>query len=121
MRTMDARALLAAILLAFGGLALAQTAAPTGPTTGATQPDGSQPAGTVQEPALRRQPSLDQPPPANPQPYGGSIGGPIHETGRYDGLGQGAATSGGNNPGNRPLVEPDYRRSDPPGSTRPSR
>ncbi len=116
------RAFLTMILLAIGGTALAQqTAQPAGPKTGAAQAEGSQPSGTVQEPAMRHQPSLEQPPPANPQPFGGSIGGPIHETGRYDGLGQGATTgSGGGDARQRPLVEPDYRRNDPPGSTRPA-
>ena len=118
MRKAELRTVLALILLALGGATLAQTAQPTGPMTGATQREGSQPAGTVQEPSLQRQPTLDQPPPANPQPYGGSIGGPINETGRYDGLGQGAATSGGD-AGQRSLVQPDYRRSDQPGTTRP--
>ena len=120
MRKAELAALPAVIVLALGGIAMAQTAQPTGPATGATQPEGSQPAGTVQEPALRRQPSLDQPPPANPQPYGGSIGGPIHETGRYDSLGQGAATGGGGDASQRPLAEPDYRRNDQPATTTPS-
>ena len=120
MRKAELAALPAVIVLALGGTATAQTAQPTGPATGATQPAGSQPAGTVQEPTLRRQPSLDQPPPANPQPYGGAIGGPIHETGRYDRLGQGAATSGGSDASQRRLVEPDYRRNDQPGTTRSS-
>ena len=108
---------LAVSALAIAGTSLAQTAQPTGPTTGAAQADGAQPAGTVPEPALRR-PSVDQPPPGNPPPFGSRIGGPIHETGRYDGLGQGAATGSGLDSNQRPLVEPDYRRSDQPGVDR---
>jgi hypothetical protein len=110
----------AIILLALGGPGLAQTGEPTPPATGATQQRSAQPAGTVQEPDHRRQPSLEQPPPANPGPLGGTIGGPVQETGRYDSLGQGAATGGSaGEPNQRPLVEPDYRRSDPQGGSQP--
>ena len=113
------RAILAVGLLALAGPGLAQTAQPTGPRTGSTQSDGAQPAGTVQAPELGRQPSPDQPPPANPQPYGGSIGGPIQETGKYDGLGQGGATGNdGLGSNQRSLVEPDYRRGDQRGIER---
>jgi hypothetical protein len=113
------RLLLTLILLAASGAGLAQS----GPSTGATMRDGSQPTGTVLEPERRLQPEL-QPPPQNPQPFGASTGGvsggagggPIQETGNYGNLGLGSPTPGQAGTGQRSLVQPDYQRQndDPP-------
>jgi len=99
--------LVSLVFLALSGAGVAQT----GPTTGATMRDGSQPTGTVLQPERRFQPEL-QPPPQNPQPFGasagGAIGGPVQETGNYGTLGQGVQTPGQGE--QRSLVQPDYRR-----------
>ena len=103
------RVLATLVLSLLSGMSLAQS----GPTTGATQRDGSQPTGTILQPERRLQPEL-QPPPQNPQPFGAptgaTTGGPIQETGNYGGLGLGAATPGTAGASQRSLVQPDYRR-----------
>ena len=103
------RLLLTLILLALAGTSVAQS----GPATGASLRDGSQPTGTVLQPERRLQPEL-QPPPQNPQPFGaptnGPIGGPIQETGNYGNLGQGAPVPGQSGANQRSLVQPDYQR-----------
>jgi hypothetical protein len=103
------RVLATLVLSLLSGMSLAQS----GPTTGATQRDGSQPTGTILQPERRLQPEL-QPPPQNPQrfgaPTGATTGGPIQETGNYGGLGLGAATPGTGGANQRSLVQPDYRR-----------
>jgi hypothetical protein len=104
------RLLLPLILVAFSGAATAQT----GPATGTSMRDGSQPTGTVLQPERRLQPEL-QPPPQNPQPYGasngGSLGGgPIQETGNYGSLGLGAPAPGQRGMNQPSLVQPDYQR-----------
>jgi hypothetical protein len=110
------RMLAAAVLLASSGVALAQL----GPAAGTTLRDGAQPAGTIQAPDRRLQLQQDQPPP-NTQPFGGSIGTPIQETGNYSNLGLGTGTkpgAGGTGGGATPrsLVQPDYRQQ---GDTNP--
>lgn len=104
------RLLLPLILVAVSGAATAQT----GPATGTSMRDGSQPTGSVLQPERRLQPEL-QPPPQNPQPFGASSGsslgsGPIQETGNYGNLGQGAPASGQPGMNQRSLVQPDYQR-----------
>lgn len=102
------RLIAALVLLGMSASGLAQL----GPSTGSTQRDGAQPAGTVQQPDRRLQAPL-QPPPQNPQPLGGTLGGPIQETGNYGNLGLGAGTSpGARDTPPRSLVQPDYRRTD---------
>ena len=101
----------AMILLSVGGASFAQT----DPRAGATQQrDGAQPAGTVLQPQGQFNPQL-QPPPQNPQPFGGSVGGPIQETGNYGNLGLGASPGQGAGQGlgqGQGLVQPDYRNND---------
>ncbi len=103
------RLLLSMILVALSGTGVAQT----GPVTGATMRDGSQPTGTILQPERRLQPEL-QPPPQNPQPFGaqtnGPIGGPIQETGNYGNLGQGMSAQGQAGTNQRSLVQPDYQK-----------
>jgi hypothetical protein len=56
-----------------------------------------------QQPDQRLQ-TPQQPPPQNPQPFGGSIGGPIQETGNYGNLGLGGQKQPG--VGGSSLVNP---------------
>jgi hypothetical protein len=93
------RTLVAGVLIAVSGACLAQL----GPSGGSTWRDGSQPAGTVLQPDQRLQ-TPQQPPPQNPQPFGGSIGGPIQETGNYGNLGLGGQKQPG--VGGSSLVNP---------------
>jgi len=82
------RTLVAGLLITLSGACLAQL----GPSTGSTWRDGSQPAGTVLQPDQQLQTPQQSPlqaPPQNPQPFGGTIGGPIQETGNYGNLGLG--------------------------------
>lgn len=107
------RVLATVVLLAMSGASLAQS----GPSTGATQRDGAQPTGTVLQPDRLLRPQI-QPPPQNPQPFGGPVGGPIQETGNYGNLGLGATQRPGTgDAAQRSLVQPDYRR---PEEQRPS-
>lgn len=116
------RAIITAALAILAGSVYAQTGEPTGPTTSTTQPHGAQPAGPIQAPERLREPAgPQQQPQQDPaRPFGGPFGGPIEETGKYDSLGQGKETGAGDDRKPGSLVEPDYRRSETPGSM-PSR
>lgn len=102
------RALAAATLLTLSGASFGQAT----PSTGATQRDGAQPTGTILQPERQLNPQL-QPPPQNPQTFGGPLGGPIQETGNYGSLGLGQQKQGPGDTTQRSLVQPDYRTNDP--------
>jgi hypothetical protein len=102
------QAFIGAALVAFSSASFAQAT----PSTGATQRDGAQPTGTILQPERQSNPQL-QPPPQNPQTFGGPVGGPIQETGNYGSLGLGQQKQGPADPTQRGMTQPDYRANDP--------